>query len=224
MTWLFNKKSIATTALALSLMFAGGCSNASNKSENNLDSTKAKNEANSQVNSVTTSENTTAANNSNSTNKSEDNSKSNGTPENTPKEKTSSSSSNVKDKASSEQNITEKVKNYIINGQGNKPEALKINWSKTFLDKVDVESLYKKYIANGGRADDLESFASYMTLNAPIPANWQELFEKDLYDTYGEKVVRLEHLQDDLYQAYIVKNGSEVPYVAVSARTGYYHG
>lgn len=63
-----------------------------------------------------------------------------------------------------------------------------------------------------------------MTLNAPISSNWEKLFEKDLYDIYGEKVVRLEHLEDDLYQAYIKKDGAEIPYVVVSSRTGYFHG
>lgn len=123
-----------------------------------------------------------------------------------------------------EQNISERVKNYIINNQENISEAEKIKWSKTFLNEVDIESLYNQYIATGGNIDDLEKFAIYMTLNAPISSNWEKLFEKDLYDIYGEKVVRLEHLEDDLYQAYIKKDGSEIPYVVVSSRTGYFHG
>ena len=116
------------------------------------------------------------------------------------------------------------VTDYIINGQGNIPDADKIKWSKTFLKQVDIESLYKQYIANGGNANDLKQFAIYMTQNAPIPSNFEALFEKDLYDAFGEKVARLEHLQGDLYQAYVVKDGSEVPYVVVSSRTGYFHG
>lgn len=116
------------------------------------------------------------------------------------------------------------VTDYIINGQGNIPESDKIKWSKTFLKQVDIESLYKQYIANGGNANDLKQFAIYMTQNAPIPSNWEALFEKDLYDAFGEKVARLEHLQGDLYQAYVVKDGSEVRYVVVSSRTGYFHG
>ena len=142
----------------------------------------------------------------------------------TSQEKPFSPNDNIKDKVYSEDNITEKIKNYIINGQEYKPEAQKIKWSKTFLNRVDIESLYKQYIDNGGQADDLESFANYMTLNTPIPSDWKDLFEKDLYDKYGEKVVKLEHLNDDLYQAYIVKDGSEIPYVVVSSRTGYFHG
>lgn len=191
---LFNKKSIAATALALSLLLIAGCSSTISKSYTNLNGTKANAESNV----------CTILGNS--------------------QEKKVSYSNNVKDKVSSEQNISEKVKNYIINGQENKPEAQKIKWSKTFLDRVDIESLYKKYIANGGRADDLESFANYMTLNAPILSDWQELFKKDLYEEYGEKVVKIEHLKDDLYQAYIERNGSQIPYVVVSSRTGYFHG
>lgn len=124
----------------------------------------------------------------------------------------------------SEQNISEKVKNYIFNGQGNKPEAGKLQWSKTFLNSLDIVSLYKKYKADGGNGQDVESFAKYMTMNAPIPSNWKEMFQKDLYNAYGKKVTRLEYLGGDMYQAYIDNNGSEVPYVAVSSRTGYFHG
>lgn len=124
----------------------------------------------------------------------------------------------------SEQNISGKVKDYIINGQGDKPEAGKLQWSKTFLNSVDILSLYKKYKTDGGNGQDIESFAKYMTMNAPIPSNWKEMFKKDLYNAYGQKVTRLEYLGGDMYQAYVDINGSEVPYVAVSSRTGYFHG
>lgn len=124
----------------------------------------------------------------------------------------------------SEQNISGKVKDYIINGQGDKPEAGKLQWSKTFLNSVDIVSLYKKYKADGGNGQDLESFAKYMTMNAPISSNWKEMFGKDLYNAYGQKITRLEYLGGDMYQAYIDHNGSEIPYVAVSSRTGYFHG
>lgn len=122
------------------------------------------------------------------------------------------------------ENISEKVKDYIINGQENKSEAQKLKWSKSFLNEVNIEDLYIKYISSGGNGEDIEEFASYMTSNAPILTNWEELFKKDLYDTYNEEVVKLEHLEGDLYQAYVNKGGSEVPFVVVSARTGYFHG
>lgn len=126
--------------------------------------------------------------------------------------------------SSSKDNITEKTKNYILGDQGNKANSEKILWSETFLNRVDIETLYKQYLANGGTAGDLENFANYMTLNAPIQSDWKSLFEKDLYDTYGQKVSRLEYIGDDMYQAYVIIDGSEVPYVGVSSRTGYFHG
>jgi hypothetical protein len=203
---LFNKKLTAATILVLSLLLVGGCSSTSNKSDANLNGTKAKSETYPQSNIGTASENSASLG------------------KNTTKIDENKPKGNVKSKVSSEQNITEKIKNYIINGQENKAEAQKIKWSKTFLNRVDIEGLYKQYVDNGGQADDLEGFANYMTLKAPILSDWQELFKKDLYDTYGEEVVRVEHLKDDLYQAYIVKSGSEIPYVVVSSRTGYFHG
>lgn len=122
------------------------------------------------------------------------------------------------------ENISEEVKNYILNGQGNKSEAEKLKWSESFLNEVDIESLYNQYLASGGDGENIEEFARYMTLNAPILRNWEDLFKKDLYDRYSEEVIKLEQLEGDLYQAYIEKDGKEVPYVVVSSRTGYFHG
>lgn len=121
-------------------------------------------------------------------------------------------------------NISEEVKNYILNGQVNKSEAEKLKWSETFLNEVDIESLYNQYLSSGGNGENIEEFANYMTLNAPILGNWEDLFKKDLYDRYSEEVVKLEQLEGDLYQAYVEKDGKEVPYVVVSSRTGYFHG
>jgi hypothetical protein len=122
------------------------------------------------------------------------------------------------------ENISEEVKNYILNDQGNKAEAEKLKWSETFLNEVDIDSLYNQYLESGGNGENIEEFASYITLNAPILSNWEDLFKKDLYNRYSEEIVKLEQLEGDLYQAYIEKDGKEVPYVVVSARTGYFHG
>ena len=132
-------------------------------------------------------------------------------------------SSNQKN-APSDSGLKEKVIDYIINGQGDKPDVDKIKWSEQFLNKVDIDALYKQYIANGGTPDDLKDFSLYITLNAPILSDWEKMFEADLYKTYGQEVVRLEHLEDVLYQAYIIYEGKEIPYVVVSSRTGYFHG
>lgn len=120
--------------------------------------------------------------------------------------------------------ISEKVKDYIINGQNDKSEAEKYKWSTRFLNEVDIESLYNQYISAGNNAENIEDFAKYITLNAPILSNWEELFKSDLKETYGEEVIKLQYLEGDLYQAYVNKDGSEVPFVVVSSRTGYFHG
>ncbi|MBN1047060.1 hypothetical protein DVW08_17165 [Clostridium botulinum] len=213
--------------LLLCTMFLTACSSNDSKSTNNLvddnsnksatqNSNDTNESENTQKNSASTNDSKNTPQNFKDTHKKKDNPKNSKATSN---EKTAPLNNN-----SENENIKEKVMNYIINGQENKPEAEKIKWSKTFLNQVDIENLYKQYIKNGGETNNLEKFADYITLNAPIPNDWEKLFEKDLYDTYGEKVVRLEHLQDDLYQAYIKKDGVEVPYVVVSSRTGYFHG
>ncbi|NFS30008.1 hypothetical protein FDF12_09010 [Clostridium botulinum] len=213
--------------LLLCTMFLTACSSNDSKSTNNLvddnsnksatqNSNDTNESENTQKNSASTNDSKNTSQNFKDTHKKKDNPKNSKATSN---EKTAPLNNN-----SENENIKEKVMNYIINGQENKPEAEKIKWSKTFLNQVDIENLYKQYIKNGGEANNLEKFADYITLNAPIPNDWEKLFEKDLYDAYGEKVVRLEHLQDDLYQAYIKKDGVEVPYVVVSSRTGYFHG
>jgi hypothetical protein len=197
-------------------VFLTACSANSSKNPNELDSDKtSNNKQETTQNSTTTSKSEPVSNN-----KEEDEQNSTITSKSATDSNNKSSQTSIKNNG----DITEKVKNYIFNGQGNKPDASKLKWSKAFLDQVDIDSLYKKYIANGGNADDLQSFATYLTLNAPISSNWKDLFYKDLYATNGENVSRLEYLSGDLYQAYVVINDSEVRYVVVSSRTGYYHG
>ncbi|MBW6411195.1 hypothetical protein [Clostridium weizhouense] len=204
-------------------IFLTSCSSNESKNTNNL----VNNNSN-QASIESTDDNYKHKNikeNSNDTNKSKNTKESSN---NSSNEKTSVDTSNDKSSHSpnsaTDENIKEKIIDYIINGQENKSEAQKIKWSKSFLNQVDIESLYKQYIKSGGNSKNLEKFAEYITLNAPIANNWKKLFEQDLYDKYGEKVVRLEHLHDDLYQAYIENDGKEVPYVVVSSRTGYFHG
>lgn len=135
---------------------------------------------------------------------------------------TKDTTNNIED--SFNQKIITEVKDYILNGQKDKPEALKLKWSKTFLDEVNIESLYKDFLASGGKKDSLEDFAKYITESAPILNNWEELFKKDVYGTYQEEIVSIKHLEGDLYEGSIMKDGVETPYVVVSSRTGYYHG
>ena len=124
----------------------------------------------------------------------------------------------------SDKKIINEVKNYILNGQNDKPESNKFNWSKSFLDNVNLEKLYEQYISNGGKSDSMENFAQYITTNAPIQKNWKQLFEKDFSSMYNEKIVKIEPLNGDLYQVYILADNKTVPYVVVNSRTGYFHG
>lgn len=120
--------------------------------------------------------------------------------------------------------MAQKVKDFILKGQEDLPEAGKLHWTESFLNLVDMESQYNAYLASGGKADDVEGFAKYITDNAPVPENWKELFEAEFAKNYGEKIVKYEAIKDNYYQVYVNIDGSDVPYVAVDARTGWYHG
>ena len=76
----------------------------------------------------------------------------------------------------------------------------------------------------GGEVEDVSGVAAYITANAPIADNWQGMFEKEINSTYGEKISKVEYLEGDLYTAYVIKDGKEVSYVTVNARTGYFNG
>lgn len=123
-----------------------------------------------------------------------------------------------------DENMSKKVKDYILLGQVEKPAAEQLKWNAKFLEQVDIDSLYEKYVANGGNENDVEAVATYITENAPIASNWQEMFEEEINSIYGEKISKVEYLEGDLYTAYIIKDEKEVPYVTVNARTGYFHG
>lgn len=125
--------------------------------------------------------------------------------------------------------IVDNVKDYILNEQEEVAEANKLNWSKAFLEEVDVNSLYEKYVAEDGDINSVSDFAKYITLNAPIKDDWEELFKADFAKAYDDEIVKIEALEEeeedeDLYQVYVSKDGQDVPFVTVSARTGYFHG
>ncbi|MEA4873448.1 MAG: hypothetical protein VB076_11660, partial [Synergistaceae bacterium] len=66
------------------------------------------------------------------------------------------------------ESMAQKTKDFILTGQQDRPEADQYHWTKEFLNLLDMESLYQEYIAAGGKADDVESFAEYLTQNAPV--------------------------------------------------------
>ncbi len=131
---------------------------------------------------------------------------------------------NIMESAVEKTDIAKEIKNYIMNEQGNKSEAEKVKWSEAFLNQVNIDAVYKEYLLTGGIADDAESFAVYLTQHAPVPDNWKDLFEADFYNLNDPKIKRYEYLENELYQVYVEIDGSDVPYVVVSAKTGYFHG
>lgn len=205
-------------SLLIATMFLTACSLGDSK-DNSVTNNKSDKETAENIRDTSKEEDTINKDESNK-NSEEDSNKENAT--NT----SNNISQNSNDSSNSDitkEDISEKVKDYIINGQGNKPDAEKYKWSPSFLNSTDIAGLYDEYISAGGNSEDIEGFAKYITLSAPILSNWEELFKNDLKEKYGEEVVKLEHLQDDLYQAYVNKDGSEIPFVVVSARTGYFH-
>lgn len=121
-------------------------------------------------------------------------------------------------------NISKRTKDFILTGQGNIPDASKIIWDDTLLNRVNIENLYKQYLSKGNNKNDIKAFAWYVTRNAPIQNDWKVSFEKVLYNEYGYKVSKYVYLGNASYQAYIIYNGKEIPYVVVDSRTGRFHG
>ena len=225
---LMNKKLIIFTSLISLSIFIAGCgskqavqptSNTISNQTNTKSQTKPQELKPSSNNTVTTPKNTSTTKPSVA--------KITTTTKSTATKKSTSASTIVKPVEAPTINyadISAKTKKYIISGQGNIPDAGKIIWNTTLLNRVDMKSLYDQYLSNKGTKNDIIDFAKYITINAPIQSDWKELFEKALYSGYGEKVVRYKYIGGDMYQAYIMSNGKEIPFVGVSSRTGRFHG
>lgn len=97
-------------------------------------------------------------------------------------------------------------------------------WSKSFLDVLDIDSIHKRYVDDGGDEEDAAAFAEYITDNASAPVNWKELFENDLMSAYSKTPDHYEDLGDGIFQVYVEIDGKVVPFVTVNSRTGGYHG
>jgi hypothetical protein len=120
--------------------------------------------------------------------------------------------------------MVQSTRDFILAGQTDRPEVRQYHWTEEFFNLLDMESLYRGYVAAGAKADDVEGFAEYLTENAPVPDNWKDIFEAGFSKTYGLEIVRYEPVRDTYYKVYAVLNGEIVPYVIVNSRTGYYHG
>ena len=131
--------------------------------------------------------------------------------------------SNVPVMNSNNLNLANETIEYLLNGQANVRESERLNWNPTFLRLVNLAPLHQEFVASGGSSENMEAFATFVTENAPIQENWQELFKADFLETTGIQITNLTALDNDRYRAYIEENGIEVPEVIVSARTGFYN-
>jgi hypothetical protein len=120
--------------------------------------------------------------------------------------------------------MVQRTRDFILVGQTDRPEASQYHWTEEFLNLLDMESLYRSYVAAGAKADDVEGFAEYLTENSPVPDNWKDIFEAGFAEVYDLKIVRYEPIKDTYYKVYVELNGEKVPYAIVNSRTGYYHG
>lgn len=120
--------------------------------------------------------------------------------------------------------ITKETIDYILNGQENAYGASALKWDENFLNKVDIQAVYKDYIASGGKKDDVQAFTQYLTNNAPIPADWQEMLTESIKENYDVNVTRFELIEGVSYSVYVTLDGQEVNYLTANARTGDYHG
>lgn len=118
--------------------------------------------------------------------------------------------------------VRETTIQYILNGQEDKSESDRLSWNETFLRQMNIDAIYQQYLAANGEANQIEEFATYLTLNAPILENWEELFKLHMSQNYGIDITKIEHYGREHYQTYIEQDGQEVPHVIVSSRTGYY--
>jgi|GEM_PF-3957779 len=118
--------------------------------------------------------------------------------------------------------VREATIQYILNGQEDKLESDRLSWNETFLRQMNIEAIYQQYLAANGEANQIEEFATYLTLNAPILENWEELLKVHMTQNYGINITKIEHYGGEHYQTYIEQDGQEVPHVIVSSRTGYY--
>ena len=100
----------------------------------------------------------------------------------------------------------------------------------------DVETSANEYPAASGDAVSDSKPVSTDAENAPEEdsedgseedseeAPWQTALAEDLLDKYGVLPEHYEDLGDGIYQVYVEIGGEIVPFVAVNAATGDYHG
>jgi len=114
------------------------------------------------------------------------------------------------------------TKDYLLNGQMEKPEVERLNWNEGFLNKLDLTALHQQFVDGGANPEDVENFAIWLTHNAPIQETWEQEFRLQAFSQYQVEITRVEPIGGDDFQAYTTQNGVETPFAIVSSRTGYF--
>jgi len=112
--------------------------------------------------------------------------------------------------------------NLLTLSEGAGPHA----WSPEFLDRIDLNKLYSDYVEDGNEPLEPEAFAQFVNENAPVMDGWEDLIVAHVQRESGHTIIRFEALEGSEvgYQAYVIYEGAEIPYITVNARTGWYHG
>lgn len=118
-----------------------------------------------------------------------------------------------------------KIKDYILNGQDDLPNADKLLWLPEFLNNlsdIEIMNLYLDYMGEGNDTNDVIGFAKYVTENAPTKPGWEKIIEDKIEELFEEKVSHFEHIERQYYNVYI--EGRDTPFVTLNNATGYFHG
>ena len=130
------------------------------------------------------------------------------------------------------------LKEYIFNEYMPSSEyayAKGVNWTENTYDNLTAEEIWNladelKEI-NSGREGTLFELASYLSVNAPIKENWEELFMENWTYSPNSVVFEIETLIDngDTVSVYVDKlpytgEKDNYPFITLYKRTGFWHG
>lgn len=136
------------------------------------------------------------------------------------------------------EDLKEKLRTYIFveyMGSSDYVYAKGVNWTENYYDNLTAEEIwnvieeYKKM--NNGEEGTLFDQASYLSVNAPIKDNWEELFLENWNSSPYAKDNQIETMIDKgdsvwIYTDNMPYTGEEdnYPFITLNKRTGYWHG
>ncbi|MEK3993045.1 hypothetical protein [Robertmurraya sp. FSL R5-0851] len=134
--------------------------------------------------------------------------------------------------------LKEKLRTYIFveyMGSSDYVYAKGVNWTENYYDNLTAEEIwnvieeYKKM--NNGEEGTLFDQASYLSVNAPIKDNWEELFLENWENSSYAEDNQIETMIDKgdsvwIYTDNMPYTGEEdnYPFITLFKRTGNWHG